>query len=183
MKCINGKHQFAYFRVKFKTGKLHIGRSCDICKFKDFIRSNKLPHGVTPGSLPLQETSRAIRAKTVKPRQIKTITRKKETNVEVIRITKVVEKPVVVKYNNKNHPFYSSREWLQLRYHALLKYGRKCMCCSAMNVEIHVDHIKPRSLYPKLELDINNLQVLCRDCNLGKSNLDSTDFRPQHAKV
>jgi X-X-X-Leu-X-X-Gly heptad repeat protein len=42
---------------------------------------------------------------------------------------------------------------------------------------LHVDHIKPRSLYPARALDPENLQVLCRDCNLGKSNKDATDWR------
>jgi len=44
--------------------------------------------------------------------------------------------------------------------------------------QIHVDHIKPRSKFPELELVFDNLQVLCDDCNIGKSNVDSTDFRP-----
>jgi 5-methylcytosine-specific restriction endonuclease McrA len=42
---------------------------------------------------------------------------------------------------------------------------------------LHVDHIKPRSRYPELELDPSNLQVLCEDCNLGKSNTDAIDWR------
>ena len=76
--------------------------------------------------------------------------------------------------------FYDSRAWLALRYRALLLHGRRCMCCGATAAEgaiIHVDHIKPRSLFPDLELEISNLQVLCKDCNLGKSNRDETDFR------
>jgi 5-methylcytosine-specific restriction endonuclease McrA len=44
-------------------------------------------------------------------------------------------------------------------------------------VVIHVDHIKPRSLYPELALEFSNLQVLCMDCNQGKSNRDFTDWR------
>jgi 5-methylcytosine-specific restriction endonuclease McrA len=28
-----------------------------------------------------------------------------------------------------------------------------------------------------LELTLSNLQVLCEDCNLGKSNTDATDWR------
>ena len=50
------------------------------------------------------------------------------------------------------------------------------MVCGSTE-RIHVDHIKPRSKYPELELDINNLQVLCEDCNIGKSNIDETDWR------
>lgn len=79
------------------------------------------------------------------------------------------------KSTNKN--FYTSRVWLNLRYRALTKYGRICMLCQTRKGQMHVDHIKPRSLYPKLELDFNNLQILCRDCNLGKENKDQTDFR------
>ena len=42
---------------------------------------------------------------------------------------------------------------------------------------MHVDHIKPRSLYPDLELEFENLQVLCKYCNLEKSNKDEIDYR------
>ncbi len=74
--------------------------------------------------------------------------------------------------------FYDSREWLTLRYRVLLKYGRKCMLCFTVDGEMHVDHVVPRSKAPELELEESNLQVLCKACNLGKSNLDQTDFRP-----
>lgn len=74
--------------------------------------------------------------------------------------------------------FYNSREWLALRYRVLKKYGRRCMCCHRTDVELHVDHIKPISKFPMLALSEENLQVLCRQCNLGKSNKDMTDFRP-----
>src|SRR5262249_39926358 len=40
------------------------------------------------------------------------------------------------------------------------------------------DHIKPRSKFPELELELGNLQVLCADCNLGKRAWDQTDWRP-----
>lgn len=76
--------------------------------------------------------------------------------------------------------FYETREWRELRYKALVKHGAACQCCGATRtngVRIHVDHIKPRSKWPSLQLDINNLQVLCEDCNLGKSNKDDTDWR------
>ncbi len=73
--------------------------------------------------------------------------------------------------------FYLSRPWQELRYKVIKKYGRKCMLCNDTKSVMHVDHIKPRSKYPHLSLDINNLQVLCEPCNLGKSNLDETDWR------
>lgn len=76
-----------------------------------------------------------------------------------------------------NNQFYDSRPWLELRYKVLKKYGRKCMCCGVVASEVHVDHIKPISKNPGLALEFDNLQVLCKQCNLGKSNKDITDFR------
>lgn len=79
----------------------------------------------------------------------------------------------------KNETFYESREWRDVRYEALKLYDRRCVCCGRKppEVQLHVDHIKPRSKRPDLELDINNLQIMCKDCNLGKSNKDSIDYR------
>lgn len=76
-----------------------------------------------------------------------------------------------------SNQFYNTREWIEARYKTLVKYGKVCQCCGASNVVLHVDHIKPRSKYPHLELDIDNLQVLCEACNVGKSNKDVTDWR------
>lgn len=83
---------------------------------------------------------------------------------------------------NKNN-FYTSKEWRELRYIALITYGRKCACCNSTENRLHVDHIKPRSIYPHLELDLNNLQVLCADCNIGKSNKFFDDFRNKEGNL
>ena len=82
-------------------------------------------------------------------------------------------------YKKQSDKFFKSREWRQLRYDALKLHGRKCQCCGATPdcTILHVDHIKPRSKYPELQLSIDNLQVLCEDCNIGKSNLHEDDFR------
>ena len=48
---------------------------------------------------------------------------------------------------------------------------------------MHVDHIKPRKLYPALALDVNNLQILCEVCNHGKGNWDMTDWRVEHVNA
>ena len=78
--------------------------------------------------------------------------------------------------------FHTSEEWRRLRYKVLKKFNGCCCLCGRSHqkhgVVIHVDHIKPRSKYPELKLDENNLQLLCEDCNLGKSNRDSIDWRP-----
>lgn len=76
--------------------------------------------------------------------------------------------------------FYTSQPWRELRYEALKIHGAACQCCGRTRKDgavIHVDHIKPRSKYPHLELEITNLQILCEDCNLGKLHKDETDWR------
>jgi len=80
--------------------------------------------------------------------------------------------------------FYESIEWINLRFKALTMHGRKCLCCGARppDVVLHVDHIKPRSIYPELALEISNLQVLCAKCNLGKGFKYQNDFRDSATK-
>lgn len=73
--------------------------------------------------------------------------------------------------------FYDSRAWLELRYEVIRKSDGRCSCCGVKPTKdnpIHVDHVKPRSKFPELALVESNLQVLCRACNLGKSNVDDT---------
>jgi ferredoxin len=76
--------------------------------------------------------------------------------------------------------FHSTKEWRDLRYQALAKHGNSCQCCGrspAVGAVMHVDHIKPKVFYPHLCLSLDNLQVLCDQCNLGKSYKDQTDWR------
>ena len=79
---------------------------------------------------------------------------------------------------NKDN-FYMSDVWRTIRKQVLLTYGDQCMKCKRTKLVAHVDHIKPRSLFPELELDFDNLQVLCKKCNIKKSNTDQTDYRPK----
>jgi ATP adenylyltransferase len=72
---------------------------------------------------------------------------------------------------------------LSIRYDALKRAGKRCELCGVADgdanyeerLPLHVDHIVPRSKGGSNDLD--NLQVLCRACNLGKSDRDDTDFR------
>lgn len=76
--------------------------------------------------------------------------------------------------------FLESKEWKRLRLQALKQHGSRCQCCGDgphNGVTLNVDHIKPRSLFPQLALQLDNLQVLCGLCNEGKGNWDMTDFR------
>ena len=80
--------------------------------------------------------------------------------------------------------FYASAEWKRLSYRAKLKYGRRCMCCGAgpsQGAVINTDHVKPIRKHWRLRLDMDNLQVLCADCNIGKGSWDETDFRAEAA--
>ncbi len=72
--------------------------------------------------------------------------------------------------------FYSSTPWIKLRNRVFEAYGYKCMNCESEDF-LHIDHIKPRSLYKELELDFDNMQVLCRSCNSRKSNRIIVDYR------
>jgi len=82
--------------------------------------------------------------------------------------------------------FYNSPGWQKTRYEALKRHNGRCELCGASKATgavIQVDHIKPRSIFPEIELDPNNLQVLCRPCNMGKSNRDSIDWRKPELQV
>jgi hypothetical protein len=77
--------------------------------------------------------------------------------------------------------FLQTYEWRKVRMLALKKYGARCQCCGASPSDgavMNVDHIKPRKLFPELALELDNLQILCHDCNHGKGNWDMTDWRP-----
>lgn len=89
--------------------------------------------------------------------------------------------PPKAKHKAQSSSFYQTWEWKKLRYAALMKHGHRCMCCgwtlaSGRPDVLVVDHIKAVKLRPDLALDIDNLQVLCGDCNMGKSQRDD-DFR------
>jgi len=85
-----------------------------------------------------------------------------------------------------SNAFLESFEWRRVRMQALKLHGARCQCCGATaadGLRIHVDHIKPRKLFPELALSVDNLQVLCEVCNHGKGNWDQTDWRSQETDV
>lgn len=78
--------------------------------------------------------------------------------------------------NEASKAFYNSRAWARLRFEAFRAYGRTCMLCGA-TANLVVDHIRPRSKFPELQLDPDNVQILCNSCNRGKTDINMTDFR------
>lgn len=82
-------------------------------------------------------------------------------------------------YLQENHPL-KSRRWKLLRRYVLKRDGAKCAKCGETEGILHIDHIKPRSRYPALIWNPDNLQVLCRPCNKSKY-LGETDYRKKAA--
>lgn len=100
-----------------------------------------------------------------------------ELNIHILPIKKPAKKKKDFVMTDE---FLRSFPWRKLRMQAITKYGNQCQCCGASpktGAVINVDHIKPRKLFPALALDITNLQILCGECNHGKGNWDSTDWR------
>ena len=76
--------------------------------------------------------------------------------------------------------FYDSLQWKELRVDILRRDGRRCVYCGSTpqtGAVIHVDHIIPISVDWSRRFDPRNLQVLCADCNQGKGNRYSDDWR------
>lgn len=75
--------------------------------------------------------------------------------------------------------FNSSPEWNMRRSQVIERDGRVCAECGQRirkSSDITVDHIKPRSKYPELSLEMENLRVLCRSCNSKKGDREYEEF-------
>lgn len=72
------------------------------------------------------------------------------------------------KWNKENG--YKYTKGLSVRFKVLNRDSFTCQYCGqkAPNVELHVDHVIPRSKGGLSSID--NLVTACQDCNLGKSN-------------
>lgn len=109
---------------------------------------------------------------------IKAANRKKRKQSAII--AKEIITPIFTNVDPKSDEFLKTFAWRKLRMLAIKSLGNKCQCCGNSpenGAVINVDHIKPRKLFPRLALDINNLQILCSECNHGKGNWDQTDWR------
>ena len=152
-----------------------LGYAISGAKAKDFVISNRAVfddfcrnHKDEMRGIKEEKAGRAARASvlfsTTKPRLV------------VVRNPSASDSTVDV----ASDEFLKSYKWRQLRMVAIKQYGAKCQCCGASAATgsvINVDHIKPRRLFPDLALDLENLQILCHECNHGKGNWDQTDWR------
>lgn len=148
-----------YRNVIFANGTEHLQIACSKCRRTDFV--SKIGEGFGPNRYNLKSDKIARKIKRVEKRSLNDA---------------IIEKSSFLK-DRYGDSFYVTPAWLQLRFAVLTRYGSKCMLCNSISGTMHVDHIKPRSKYPQLALKIDNLQILCGPCNIGKSNLDETDFR------
>lgn len=87
----------------------------------------------------------------------------------------------VRKRAHPGHPFYATITWKILRQKVMLTRKQECVKCGS-KICLQVDHIKPRSKYPELALEITNLQILCQGCNYIKGT-DETDWQNTRYKV
>jgi len=127
--------------VMFKNQTIHTKRVCKLCRKGNFVKKRD-----------------------VNPTLFK---ERPDLNNSQMHEIKLIQNKLSLKYGDS---FYTTFQWLKLRYETLSKHGATCMLCGSIEKPMHVDHIKPRSKFKELELDPNNLQVLCKDCNLGKSD-------------
>ena len=90
-------------------------------------------------------------------------------------------KKVVVEYLSnvpleETKKFYKTDEWRALRKEYMEKNKAKNFKCNycdenvSLNRSLNIDHIKPLKTHWNLRLDINNLQILCKDCNKFKAS-------------
>ena len=66
------------------------------------------------------------------------------------------------------------RKWKRKQYY--LQEGRCITCQKQISLKgSHIDHIKPLSRYPSLAIALDNLRILCADCNLRKGEKELLD--------
>lgn len=90
----------------------------------------------------------------------------------VVEVVEVAEpKP---KKKKKKDPL-ANKKWKEIRLKVIARDGNQCKICGehVSGHYLHVDHIKPKSIYPELIYDMDNLQVLCKSCNFKKGTKEA----------
>jgi 5-methylcytosine-specific restriction endonuclease McrA len=73
----------------------------------------------------------------------------------------------------------NSRRYRVHKQRVFARDGRQCRYCGSDEEPLHIDHIIPRKAGGTHDLD--NLQVLCKSCNLRKSSKQEGVFLAQTA--
>lgn len=103
-----------------------------------------------------------------------------QNEIESTRKPKTAKKP-----KRRKDLFYSSWAWRKMRLFIIERDKGRCAICGrtiedyrddgVTRVKISVDHILKRSDYPKLELEPDNLRVLCSDCHEAITEKENPD--------
>lgn len=137
----------------------------DFCKLVEESLS-KMPHAQPQAFIDMQVKHAVITRKMQKINSPAMSIAQQRSEV----INDYVQRREVSRFHDKH--FYKSREWRELRL-LVLSAKRVCELCGrgpSQGAVMHVDHIKSRSLYPELSLEVSNMQLLCDCCNIAKSN-------------
>ena len=100
-----------------------------------------------------------------------------EKEVEIPEETEDIQIPVEVQQiNSSAQPVHKTKREINLRMRFLVMKRDDFKCCmcgrspaTTPGLELHIDHVVPWSKGGETVID--NLQTLCSDCNLGKSDL------------
>ena len=102
-----------------------------------------------------------------------TFTHKEFLGGSWVNVTSTIQKVSYQKSDDKqNEKPIRKTVPTRLRYETLKKQNFQCQSCGATvedGAKLEIDHIKPVSKGGTNDPD--NLQVLCKDCNLGKSDI------------
>jgi uncharacterized protein (TIGR02646 family) len=74
--------------------------------------------------------------------------------------------------NKYNHPDIKSILRIETN-------GGKCMYCESSIAVVapeHIEHYRPKKIYPQLTFDWNNLGLSCPKCNMNKSDVFDEDY-------
>lgn len=65
----------------------------------------------------------------------------------------------------ENERFRKTGAYSRWRKSVLIRDNYKCVNCGAVDVKLHVDHIKPFALFHELRLEVSNGRSLCIPCH------------------
>lgn len=71
--------------------------------------------------------------------------------------------------------FYNSRQWAQVRDYVMMRDRFTCVKCGRPAQEVHhKTHLSRENIFdPKITLNPDNLQALCRDCHFRQHEEDA----------
>jgi 5-methylcytosine-specific restriction endonuclease McrA len=70
--------------------------------------------------------------------------------------------------------FYHSRQWAQVRDYIMKRDHYSCVKCGRPAQEVHhIKHLTRENIWdPKITLNPDNLEALCRDCHFRQHQID-----------